>query len=86
MAVIGGHFWMAGIRDISTTGISLICPYQIQSETLLTVELVNSSGTFTHTVLAWVRRVAPNRKGSGFVIGCSFPMELRDDELQSLLK
>src|SRR5262245_21817711 len=86
VAVIGGHFWKANVRDISSTGVSLICPYQIQPETLLTVELVNSIGTFARTVVAWVRRISPNRNDTGFIIGCSLLMELRDDELQSLLK
>jgi hypothetical protein len=86
VAVVGGHFWLAGIRDVSVSGISLMCPYQIQPDTLLTIELVNSTGEYTHTLLAWVRHIVPNSKGSGFVAGCSFPMELREDELQALLK
>lgn len=82
-AVVGGDFWLAVIRDLSVTGVSLEFEQPIAIECLLTVELLNRGGDFTYTVLVWVVHVTES--AGGHTAGCRFTQELGEAELQKLV-
>jgi hypothetical protein len=69
------------VKDISRGGISLRVPEHHAVGALLSVELPGAGGGVASTVLAYVVRVTPQPEG-GWVLGCTFAIELNDADLQ----
>lgn len=84
VAVVGGEFWMATVRNLSATGLSLRSEVASEVGTLLTVELLNRAHTRSRTVLAWVVHLTPRQDGD-WVIGCSLTQEMDENEVRELL-
>jgi|SRR6516165_5243517 len=75
-----GQSWQARVRDLSTLGIGLLLPHEVQLAALLEIELVRAKGTLVRTVLARVIHVEEDGARS-WIVGCAFVGELTDAEM-----
>jgi hypothetical protein len=85
VAVVGGDFWEATVRDVSSTGIKLLTHQHFEPGMLLTIDLTSKDGRYGRTALGWIVHVTPNPKGEGYLVGCSFTAALSEDELRKIL-
>ena len=76
--------WTAQLRDVSQTGIGLVVNRTFPPGTVLTVRLQTGSRKFSRTMLVRVKHSAAQANGD-WVIGCTFVVKLKDDELRELL-
>src|SRR5436309_10787456 len=76
--------WTATIRNISPDGICLNLGRRFEPGTGLAVELPETAGRESYTVLAKVIYVKPQEDGS-WSLGCKFVSELNPDEIERLL-
>jgi hypothetical protein len=83
VSVVGGQHWFANVRNVSSTGASLVCPHSVEPGSLFTLEFVNAKGTFACTVVAWVVHV--NAHPRGIVAGCAFTKGLNEEDLGRLI-
>lgn len=75
--------WSARIRDLSTLGVGLVFPHEIEVGALLEIHLSQTTGGAAHDVLARVVHVEPELSGA-WLVGCAFVSELDDARLQRL--
>src|SRR5436190_16361947 len=80
-----GGLWPAKVRDISTSGISVIMSRRFEVGTVLVVELANTSGDESLLLLARVVRVT-QRLRDDWVMGCTLSKQLGPNELIGLVK
>src|SRR5579884_3997074 len=76
--------WVADLRDVSLTGLGLVVNRSFTPGTVLTVRLQTGSRKFTRTMLVRVKHCAA-QSNSDSLVGCSFVVKLKDDDLQDLL-
>jgi hypothetical protein len=79
-----GGLWPAKVRDISTSGISLIMSRRFEAGTVLVVELDNTSGDESILLLARVVRVTERRRDD-WIMGCTLSKQLSTNELTGLV-
>jgi hypothetical protein len=77
--------WHGTICDISAGGVGLILKHRFVPGTELVIELRAGADYPEQTLLARVRHATPLPAGH-WLLGCAFLSELRDDEVQSLLR
>jgi hypothetical protein len=78
-----GPTWYAPVRDLSTLGIGLRLPQEINLATLLEVKLQQPNGVVVRPVLARVVHLwEEDRCGTSCIVGCAFISELSEAELQ----
>lgn len=80
-----GGLWPAKVRDVSTSGISLMMSRRFEVGTVLVVELDNTSGDDSVLLLARVVRVTERTRGN-WVMGCTLSKQLGGNELIGLVK
>ncbi len=76
--------WPATIRDISVNGIGLLLPRRFEPGAGLMIEVPRSDSQSTETLLARVVHATAIARGV-WLLGCTFPSPLSDDELSTLL-
>ena len=77
-------WWMGSVRNISGSGIGLVLKSRFEPGTKLTIELENAARTVSQTHQVEVVRVRPDQRG--WLLGCSFVIELTDSQLQDMLQ
>jgi hypothetical protein len=77
-------WWSARLRDISTSGLSLLANRSFVSGTILVIEPTKTADAMTRGLEARVVHVRQLPSG-GYVLGCEFVHTLTDEELNSLL-
>jgi c-di-GMP-binding flagellar brake protein YcgR len=73
--------FLARVRNISQGGINLVVDQCFESGSILSVELPDSDGKPTCTLLMCVIHCTP-QAGGDWALGCSFVRELSDDDLE----
>ena len=76
--------WPAEVRNISPSGIRLRVERPVETGTLLSLDLQDTTGRVTTTMLACVVHVAEPQDGRRS-LGCNFIRELSDEDLRALL-
>jgi hypothetical protein len=79
-----GLWWLATVVDISVKGVGLILTRKLKPDTLLSIELENTTTHFRRTLLARVVH-ATAQPDNGWRVGCAFAKPLSEDDLQALL-
>lgn len=79
----GDSAWTARIRDVSTLGIGLVLPHDLEVGALLEINLAEATGGAAHDVLARVVHTEPDGPGV-WQVGCAFVSELGDFQLGEL--
>lgn len=83
-AVVEGFFGTVGVRNISTTGISLIVDYDLEPDLVVNLQLRNLGKMFSCRVP--LRIVYMVEKPSGeWILGGAFGRKLLDKEIKALL-
>jgi hypothetical protein len=77
-------WWLATVVDISVKGVCLLLTRKLEPDTLLSIELENTTSHYQRTLLARVVHVT-GQPGKGWRVGCAFAKPLSEDELQPLL-
>jgi len=77
--------WSAQIQDISRGGVSLLGNQSFDPGTVLKIDLPNSDQVVPVTVLARVVHTSAKPNGV-WALGCAFVKDLREEELQALLR
>src|SRR6266436_9279271 len=78
--------WSAQIQDISRGGVSLLGNQSFDPGTVLKIDLpLLSDAVIPATILAKVVHASAKPNGV-WALGCAFIKELREEELQALLK
>ena len=72
------------VKNISTTGIGLLVPEQLQPDMLLAINLVNPAKKFSKTVLVRIVHVT-QQSGHFWLIGGNLNPPLTYDELTTLV-
>jgi hypothetical protein len=80
-----GDSWMAVVRDISTTGISMVIKYQIKPGTVLVIRLQSTNRRLSRPLPVRVMH-ATAQTGGHWLIGCDFVRRLSDNDLEDLLR
>lgn len=80
-----GGLWPAKVRDISTSGISVIMSRRFEVGTVLVVELDNTSGDESILLLARVVRITQRRRDD-WIMGCTLSKQLAANELIGLVE
>jgi c-di-GMP-binding flagellar brake protein YcgR len=75
----------AMVLNISASGVGLAVDQCIEAGTLLSVDLMNSTGTVVRTILACVVHAAPFQKEGHWALGCNFIRQLHEEDLQALI-
>jgi hypothetical protein len=75
----------AGVRDISTKGVGLLCEGPIEPGSSLAVLWDYGPPHSWRTLRAHVARTAPRRRG-GWLVGCLFDERLEPDDLEAFLR
>jgi c-di-GMP-binding flagellar brake protein YcgR len=75
--------WPCKVLDISATGVGLLVEREIDSGTLLTVELHNAAGTTVLTMLACVVHLT-RQSETEWALGCNFIRSLSEQDLRAL--
>jgi hypothetical protein len=76
--------WNATLRDVSQTGLGLVVNRSFPPSTVLTVRLQTGSRKYSRTMLIRVKHCAAQPNGD-WLVGCSFVVKLKDEELADLL-
>jgi hypothetical protein len=77
-----GATWQAQVRDLSTLGVGLRLPQEVELGALLEIELQRTNGLLVRPVLARVVHVwEDDVRGSSCIAGCAFISELCTAEL-----
>lgn len=84
VAVIGDRQWRARVRDLSTTGVGLLCTRREEPGTFLAVELQSGDRSLRYTLPVRVVHALAQPNGR-YLLGCEFVRALSEEELQSLL-
>jgi hypothetical protein len=79
------YLWPATVRDISAGGVSLVVPRRFEPGAGLVIEIPAGDSTPADSLLARVVNATRLPQGQ-WLLGCSFPSELSDDELRRLLR
>jgi hypothetical protein len=79
----GALQWAARVQNVSPGGLALIVDRRFELGALLAIEVQHATGTVM-TLLARVVRVIP-KPSRRWLLGCSLPKKLKDDELSELL-
>jgi hypothetical protein len=74
----------ANVINVSASGVGLLVPENIETGTLLSVELQAARGSFTRTMLACVVHATAQPDG-GWALGCNFIRSLSSEDLKALL-
>jgi hypothetical protein len=77
-------WWSARLRDISTSGLSLLANRSFVSGTILVIEPTKTADAMTRGLEARVVHVRQLPSG-GYVLGCEFVNTLTEQEMNSLL-
>ncbi len=77
--------WSAQIQDISRGGVNLLGNHPFDPGTVLKIELPLTDGVVPATILARVVHASAKPNGV-WALGCAFVKEIREEELQALLK
>jgi hypothetical protein len=77
--------WSAHIQDISRGGINLLGNHSFDPGVVLKIDFPNHDQVVPATVLARVVHASAKPNGI-WALGCAFVKELRQEELQALLK
>jgi hypothetical protein len=72
------------VINLSPSGVGLMVPRQIETGSMLSLELRSPSGRHACTMLACVVH-ASGRDSGNWALGCNFIRELTDQEMQTLL-
>jgi hypothetical protein len=80
----GEEHWTAGVRDLSPAGVGLVINRSFPPATVLTVRLQNSIRTYERSALVRVEHCTALPDGD-WLVGCTFVVKLRTDELDLLL-
>jgi hypothetical protein len=76
--------WTADVQDISQTGIGLILQRAFPAASVLTVRLRTAAQKLSRTMLVRVRHCTALPDGQ-WLVGCTFVVQLTDEELRELL-
>src|SRR5438105_10792782 len=76
--------WPARVRDISSGGVGLVVSRRFEPGAGLAIEVPGTASSPSLTLLARVVR-ATAVSGDQWVLGCSFPSPLSDEELEGML-
>ena len=77
--------WPVKVRDVSASGIGLLCSQGFQRGTLLRLEVENPAGRRLpplHASVVWARPL----EDGGWHLGCVLDRRLSDDELQPMIQ
>jgi hypothetical protein len=77
--------WSAQIQDISRGGVNLLGNHPFDPGTIVKIELPLSDRVVPVTILARVVHASAKPNGV-WALGCAFVKELREEEVQALLK
>jgi hypothetical protein len=77
--------WSAQIQDISRGGVSLLGHHSFAPGIVLKIDLPFNDQVVPATVLARVVHASAKPNGV-WALGCAFVKELREEELQTLLR
>jgi len=77
--------WSAQVQDISRGGVSLLGNHPFDPGTVLKIDLPLTDAVIPATILAKVVHASAKPNGV-WALGCAFIKELREEELQALLK
>jgi hypothetical protein len=77
--------WPAIVRDVSVSGIGLVLPRRFERGAGLAIEIPRADGNRPESLLARVVHATSLPRGL-WLLGCSFPSPLSEDELQGLLR
>jgi hypothetical protein len=77
--------WLAVARNISITGIGLICKHFFKPRMLLTIEIPRTDGSYRPPKLVCVKHVTPLAGTDLWSVGGVFASDLSDEELRALL-
>jgi PAS domain S-box-containing protein len=82
--IVTGTSCLASIRDVSASGVGLVCAHEFEPGATLLVDL---SGTGSKTLPPlMVRVVRTRREGNGlWSVGCAFRVRLDDEQLRAVL-
>jgi hypothetical protein len=84
-AQVDDFWWTARVRDISSSGVSLLSNRPFELETLLVIEPVLPPRELTRSLPpARVVRQCEHGEG-GWILGCQFTSNLSEEELRALL-
>ena len=77
--------WSAQVQDISRGGVSLLGNHPFDPGTVLKIDLPLTDAVIPATILAKVVHASAKPNGV-WALGCAFIKELREQELQALVK
>jgi hypothetical protein len=72
------------ILNLSPSGVCILVKDQIETGTLLSVDMVNPAGEVVKTMLSCVVHVTGHPEGT-FSLGCNFIRQLQEEEFQGLV-
>jgi hypothetical protein len=81
----GDYLWPATVRDISAGGVGLVVARRFEPGAGLVIEIPATDTTPADSLLARVMHATALPHGL-WLLGCSFPSQLSDDELRGLLR
>lgn len=76
--------WPARVLNLSCGGVGLLVSRRFEPDTLLQIELQTAKRSFSRPLLVQVLHVTGHQTG-GWLIGCSFPQPLSEEELHQLM-
>ena len=80
-----GGLWPAKVRDISSSGVSLLMSRRFEVGTMLVIDLHTTSGDESVLLLGRVARVTERMRGD-WIMGCVLSKQLGNNELMGLVK
>jgi hypothetical protein len=84
LGAVGEEHWTALVKDLSLNGVGLVINRSFLPATVLTVRLHNSTCTFERSALVRVQHCTAQPDGD-WLVGCTFVVKIRADELHQLL-
>ena len=84
LILLGAGAWNANLRDLSQTGLGLVVNRSFPPGTVLTIRLQTGSRKCSRTMLVRVKHSAAQPNGE-WLVGCSFVVQLKEEELAELL-
>jgi len=79
-----GRRWAAKVRNVSSGGLGVSLDRRFEPRALLAIDVQKAGANTSLTLLAKVVHVS-REEGGFWLMGCSFPNPLSEDELQALL-
>jgi hypothetical protein len=76
--------WTSYLHDISQTGIGLLLDRAFPASTVLSVRIQTAARKTTRSMLVRVRHCTARPDGP-WLVGCTFIVKLRDEELRELI-